>query len=225
MAVINMARFTVTCDLESEINTTTMASKLIYTKENGGKWWKIVSGNAVEIGTGTNAPDLSISGDLQVQSDWSSSSGLSQILNKPVLATVATSGSYNDLTDKPTNSFAAAIRSLVSTTSSTGFQISATLDYAARYSVYAEVTSDLVGTNTADVFLEIAATNSTTPADWTTISRSGVSMSGANVISGNTQVVSGFIPAGYFARLRTLATGANSGSAVFTYQVGQENSL
>jgi hypothetical protein len=37
-----------------------------------------------------------------VNADWASSSGLSQILNKPILATVATSGSYNDLNTKPT---------------------------------------------------------------------------------------------------------------------------
>lgn len=38
----------------------------------------------------------------QVNSDWNASSGVAQILNKPNLATVATSGSYNDLSDKPT---------------------------------------------------------------------------------------------------------------------------
>ena len=38
----------------------------------------------------------------QVNSDWNSSSGVSQILNKPTLATVATSGDYTDLTNKPT---------------------------------------------------------------------------------------------------------------------------
>ena len=37
----------------------------------------------------------------QVNSDWTANSGVSQILNKPNLATVATSGSYTDLTDKP----------------------------------------------------------------------------------------------------------------------------
>lgn len=40
--------------------------------------------------------------NAQVNSDWNSSSGVSQILNKPNLATVATSGSYNDLSNKPT---------------------------------------------------------------------------------------------------------------------------
>lgn len=38
----------------------------------------------------------------QVNSDWNAASGVSQILNKPTLATVATSGSYADLSNKPT---------------------------------------------------------------------------------------------------------------------------
>ena len=38
----------------------------------------------------------------QVNADWSAGTGVAQILNKPVLATVATSGSYNDLLNKPT---------------------------------------------------------------------------------------------------------------------------
>ena len=37
----------------------------------------------------------------QVNSDWNATSGVAQISNKPTLATVATSGSYNDLSDKP----------------------------------------------------------------------------------------------------------------------------
>src|SRR5215472_2616346 len=37
-----------------------------------------------------------------VQSDWSAQSGLAHILNQPTLATVATTGSYTDLTNKPT---------------------------------------------------------------------------------------------------------------------------
>ena len=38
----------------------------------------------------------------QVQSDWNATAGLGVILNKPSLATVATSGSYTDLTNQPT---------------------------------------------------------------------------------------------------------------------------
>lgn len=38
----------------------------------------------------------------QVNADWNATEGKAQILNKPALKTVATSGSYQDLTDKPT---------------------------------------------------------------------------------------------------------------------------
>ena len=38
----------------------------------------------------------------QVQTDWNATSGMGQILNKPTLATVATSGSYSDLVNQPT---------------------------------------------------------------------------------------------------------------------------
>lgn len=38
----------------------------------------------------------------EVNPDWNSSSGFSQILNKPSLAAVATSGDYDDLINKPT---------------------------------------------------------------------------------------------------------------------------
>jgi len=40
----------------------------------------------------------------QVNADWDATSGVAQILNQPVLATVATSGSYNDLSNKPVTS-------------------------------------------------------------------------------------------------------------------------
>lgn len=40
--------------------------------------------------------------EVNVNADWNATEGDTQILNKPTLATVATSGSYNDLTGKPT---------------------------------------------------------------------------------------------------------------------------
>ena len=41
----------------------------------------------------------------QVNSDWNATSGVAKILNKPTLATVATSGSYNALSNKPSLSY------------------------------------------------------------------------------------------------------------------------
>lgn len=40
--------------------------------------------------------------EVNVNADWNATSGDAQILNKPSLATVATSGSYTDLSNKPT---------------------------------------------------------------------------------------------------------------------------
>lgn len=50
-----------------------------------------------------NKPSISGGGGgTQANSDWNASSGVAQILNKPTLATVATSGNYTDLSNKPT---------------------------------------------------------------------------------------------------------------------------
>ena len=58
----------------------------------------------------------------QVNSDWNASSGVAQILNKPNLATVATSGSYNDLSNKPTIPPAITVDSSMSSTSTNPVQ-------------------------------------------------------------------------------------------------------
>lgn len=47
----------------------------------------------------TNKPTIPAA---QVQSDWNAVSGMGEILNKPSLATVATSGNYSDLNGTPT---------------------------------------------------------------------------------------------------------------------------
>jgi len=49
-----------------------------------------------------NAVDANSDKVSNVQADWNATTGLAVILNKPTLATVATSGSYNDLANKPT---------------------------------------------------------------------------------------------------------------------------
>lgn len=69
------------------------------------------AGYTTNIGTVTSVNDVSPDSEgnvtlsipaAQVNSDWNASSGVAEILNKPNLATVATSGSYNDLSNKPT---------------------------------------------------------------------------------------------------------------------------
>jgi hypothetical protein len=55
--------------------------------------------NASDVGA---LPSSTVIPAAQVNSDWNASSGVAAILNKPSLATVATSGNYNDLSNKPT---------------------------------------------------------------------------------------------------------------------------
>ena len=44
---------------------------------------------------------VSLASLAQVNSDWDATTGVTEILNKPALATVATSGDYTDLTNLP----------------------------------------------------------------------------------------------------------------------------
>lgn len=50
----------------------------------------------------TKLNGIAAGAEVNVNADWNATEGDAQILNKPTLATVATSGSYNDLTNKPT---------------------------------------------------------------------------------------------------------------------------
>jgi uncharacterized protein (TIGR02145 family) len=62
-----------------------------------------LSGDQLTI-TGGNTVTIPISsGEItQLPADWDATSGVQMILNKPTLATVATTGNYNDLTNTPT---------------------------------------------------------------------------------------------------------------------------
>jgi len=62
---------------------------------NAGDYLKS-TGSTIEWTTFPSIPSA------QVNSDWTATSGVAQILNRPTLATVATSGSYVDLSNKPT---------------------------------------------------------------------------------------------------------------------------
>lgn len=50
----------------------------------------------------TKLNGIAAGAEVNVNADWNATKGDALILNKPTLATVATSGSYNDLTNKPT---------------------------------------------------------------------------------------------------------------------------
>lgn len=133
-------------------------------------------------------------------------------------------GKWNSQQPAPSPSQASATHTFVTATNQTGFQISSTRNTWVSYSVLISTTATIAGGSGGTVFLEIAATNSTTPGDWTTITQ--VSNSQTLTLAITLQSVQpngldmfGFIPAGYYVRLRSAIT---AGSPTFSYLAGQE---
>lgn len=116
-----------------------------------------------------------------------------------------------------------ASRSLVTGTGATGFQVSSTRDAFVTYNTTSSSTATIGGASSITVVLEIAPTNSSTAGDWVEISRfsNGQTITLAVVLqsvqtgAGN---LTGIVPAGYYAKLRTITTGTASA----TYNTGQE---
>ncbi|ROM29266.1 hypothetical protein BK645_09865 [Pseudomonas protegens] len=137
-----------------------------------------------------------------------------------------TAGSYaNVTTDAQGRVTAGTSRSQVAATRSlnTVFQVSASRDAWVSYSVQITVTASIAGGHNGDVVLEIASDSGFT-ANVQTIAISGLGQTytlaiALQGIQPQTGVVTGYVPSGYYARLRTVnITGAPS----FTYRAGQE---
>jgi hypothetical protein len=145
----------------------------------------------------------------------------STLASKPSFATVAFTGNYGDLSGAPTPSTpsqSAATRSLNS-----AFQVSTTRPALVVYSVQITVTASIAGGQNGDVILEIASDSGFT-TNVQTLSASGVGQTYTLAIAlqgvqPQTQPVTGFVPAGYYVRLRTVQ---NTGTPAFAYRFGQE---
>lgn len=105
-----------------------------------------------------------------------------------------------------------------------GFQISASRDTFVTYSCNINTTASIGGNSDGSIVLEICPTNSSVSGNWLTISKlrnsqaftlaitlQSVQNIGCNLI--------GMVPAGYYARLRSITT---NGSPVFAFDSGQE---
>lgn len=197
---------------------------------------------------------------VQVNSDWNSTAGVSAILNKPSLfsgsysdltnkptfAAVATSGSYNDLTGKPTvpaaqvnsdwNStsglsqilnkpaiIATPVQSSATRSLNTAFQVSTTRASMVTYTGSITTTANIAGGQDGSIILEIASdAGFTTNVQTLSSCRSSQTYTLAVAIQGVQQIVTpmhGYVPIGYYVRLRTVST---TGSPTFAYVSGQE---
>lgn len=108
-------------------------------------------------------------------------------------------------------------------TLNSAFQVSANQASFVFYSVQITVTASITGGQNGDVILEIASNSGfTTNVQTLAISGVGQAYTLAIALQGvqpQTGVVSGFVPAGYYARLRTVN---NTGTPAFSYRAGQE---
>lgn len=120
-----------------------------------------------------------------------------------------------------------ATKTLVTSSSGQGgVVLDASRDTIVNYSVNSSITTNIGGTSTVTVYLEIAATNSATPSDWTTISQAsnGNTISLAIALqSVQPQIlnVGAVVPAGSYVRIRYTLAGTSSA----TYGGGQEVKL
>lgn len=185
----------------------------------------------------TNKPPI----PAQVNADWNSVSGASQIMNKPTIPAAQVQSDWNAVSglgvilNKPTipvipaRVFSnTAVRPLVTAAAAAnGFQASASRDVLVSYSVTVTGTTTISAGGAGHVLLEICPTNSATAAAWVEIARGGGGQTaglavGLAMVTINSQPLTAIVPAGYFARLRTVII---SGSPTFTYNSGQETQL
>lgn len=148
------------------------------------------------------------------------------------LPNTGTAGTYASVTTdaqgRVTSGVALALndspgRTLVSSTSATGYQISSTRVAQVCYEGSFSTTSTIGGPSSASVFLETADTNSTTPGDWTTKAQQTYSNTITlaivlNQVQGNNWTICRYIPAGKFVRLRVGGVTGTASAAINTTQ-------
>lgn len=117
----------------------------------------------------------------------------------------------------------ATAQSSASRSLNTAFQVSTTRGALVFYSVQATITASISGGQNGDVILEIASDSGfTLNVQTLSISGTGQTYTLAIALQGvqpQTGVVSGYVPAAMWARLRPVS---NTGSPSFAYRAGQE---
>lgn len=138
----------------------------------------------------------------------------------------ATYNSTSGVLNIPTYTATARTQSSASRSLNSAFQVSATRDAMVSYSVQITVTASIAGGQNGDVILEIASDAAfTTSVQTLSVSGVGQTYTLAIALQGvqpQTSPVFGFVPAGYYVRLRTVN---NTGSPAFSYRFGQETLL
>lgn len=138
------------------------------------------------------------------------------------LATVAAAGTYSNVTVNTKGLVTSGTgRSFNNTAShalvtvaaaANGFQISSTRDAEASYTINMTLTATILALASGYVVFEICATNSAVAANWIEVGRvaSSQTLSLASLLQSVLtfyQQITGFVPAGYYSRLRSVTVG------------------
>lgn len=172
---------------------------------------------SVTAGTGLSGGTITTSGTVSMPNTGTAGTYANVTTDAQGRVTSGTTLSIND----------APGRALVTTTASTGFQVSATRIAQVCYEGSVSTTSTIGGPSSASVFLETADTNSVTPGDWTTKATQTYSNNITlaivlNQVQGNNWSFCRFIPAGKFVRIRS---GSVTGTASVTINSNQQEVL
>lgn len=178
-------------------------------------WWALaMTGNGQHILDWLNTSYPTVVSDVNA---------LIALSNGSIIGTLKTpvapfSGDYNDLTNKPTRSWANPSRSL-----NTAFQVSSTKDALVSYAVDIACALSLTTGQQGTVYLEYADqsgfTTGVTEVTRFVNGNTGSLTIGLNLTQNATGTLTGMIPAGKYARLRTQN---NTGTPTFTFRVAQE---
>ena len=175
----------------------------------------------------TKLDSIEAGAEVNVNADWNAVSGDAQILNKPSLATVATTGAYADLTGKPTLGTAAATASTDYATAAQG----ALADSAVQPAAIANMleTSD-IGVTVQGYSADLAGTTASfTTADETKLD--GIAAGAEvnvnadwNAVSGDAQILNkptlGTAAAAATTDFATAAQGTKADSALQAADIG-----
>lgn len=177
--------------------------------KDGDRYWRTDTRQIYKRESGSWSVVITLPA-AQTQADWNETdnSAIGFVKNKPAAA----------FTNNPTHSI------ITTAAAANGFLLSSTRNAQVAYSVSITTTSTIGSAGAGYVVLEICATNSATAGDWVEIGRATNSqtitlaavLQSVQVAS---QSISGVVPAGYYVRLRSVAS---SGSPVFAFVSGQE---
>lgn len=115
------------------------------------------------------------------------------------------------------------VQTTATRTLNSAFQVNSSRNSMVNYSVDIAATISLTTGQSGTVFLEIASdsgftTNVQTISQFTNGNAGSLTI-GLNLTQTNTGCLTGFVPSGYYCRLRTAN---NTGTPTFTYKIGQE---